>query len=97
MDTTSISDEEIFCILQHVQDMLHNALRRYPWRLVDIVDASLRVTRKAAGELTLEIDVSVSGNRPLVPSYDEVLAKLIDDVRRYFEAIVSEGVCKASN
>jgi hypothetical protein len=88
VDMTKIS-----CVLEELQVYLHQLLKSHPWRTLDNLDLILDVDWKEDDTINLRIDVNVKGNRPVTPSYDEVLAQLIDKLRRKFEEAINEGNC----
>jgi len=81
------------CIIEELQSYLHKLLRSYPWRAFDSLDLVLNVDITENNTLKLRIDVNAKGNKPVPPSYDDALARLVDKLREKFEEIVDEGYC----
>jgi len=88
-----IDADKITCIIEKLQNYLHQLLHSYPWRTLDSLDIILDIDVGKNNALELGIDVDAKGSKPVTPSYDEALAQLIDKLRERFEEIINEGHC----
>ncbi|MEB3757977.1 MAG: hypothetical protein GSR76_03900 [Desulfurococcales archaeon] len=89
-----IDEEKLSCILEKLQTRLQEILKEQPYRKLEkldiVLDADIPDNDTA---LNLKLSVSADGSRPVTPSYDEILARLIDKLRAKFEEILENGEC----
>ncbi len=89
-----IDEEKLSCMLGKLQTRLQELLKEQPYRKLEKLDIVLNADIPENGvALNLKLTVSADGNRPVTPSYDEILARLIDQLRTEFEEILENDEC----